>query len=94
MRRLVAAITRSSTFTVWFEPTGSNSCSWGHSQSATATIGGVSVPVLAAVAQGEFAGLDPVNIGPVPRELIGSGEQTVRFLFGGVNTNPVTVNIE
>lgn len=66
----------------------------GYSGSARASIGLKSVPVLAAVAQGEFAGLDQVNIGPVPRELIGAGEQTVLFSFDGVFANQVSVNIK
>ena len=38
---------------------------------ATATLGGVRVPVQALQAQGTFAGLDQVNLGPLPREVAG-----------------------
>ncbi len=61
---------------------------------ATATIGGVTVPVLAAVAQGQFEGLDQVNIGPLPRTLMGKGSLTIQLTVDGVLANPVTVAIE
>lgn len=59
----------------------------------TATVDGVSVPVLAAVAQGQFQGLDQVNIGPLPPSLAGRGEVSVVFTVEGKTTNPVTVNV-
>ncbi|MEO5925152.1 MAG: carboxypeptidase regulatory-like domain-containing protein [Bryobacteraceae bacterium] len=58
-----------------------------------ATIGGLSVPVLAAVAQGQYAGLDQVNVGPLPIALAGRGEVSVNFQVDGRATNPVTVNV-
>lgn len=39
--------------------------------SVTATIGGLAVPVLGAVAQGQFEGLDQAVVGPLPRSLGG-----------------------
>lgn len=63
------------------------------SQSVTATIGGVNLPVLAAVAQGEFAGLDQINAGPVPRTVAGRGELDVVFTVDGRRANTVRVNI-
>jgi len=65
----------------------------GNSQSVTATIGGVELPVQAAVAQGEFAGLDQINAGPVPRTVAGRGELDVVFTVDGRRANTVRVNI-
>ncbi|MEP6963002.1 MAG: hypothetical protein ABI995_13055, partial [Acidobacteriota bacterium] len=45
----------------------------GYAQSVTATLGGVNVPVLGALPQPEFQGMDQVNIGPIPRSLAGRG---------------------
>ncbi len=64
-----------------------------HASPVTATIGGLDVPVLAAVAQGQFAGLDQINVGPLPAALAGRGEVNVNFLVDGRATNPVTVSI-
>ncbi len=65
-----------------------------HVQPVTATIGGLAVPVTAAVAQGQFAGLDQINVGPLPRELAGRGQVDVVFDVDGQLTNPVTVSIQ
>ena len=45
----------------------------GFVSEVSATVGGIDVPVLAAVAQGQFVGLDQVNVGPLPRALAGRG---------------------
>jgi len=58
-----------------------------------ATIGGVAIPVLGAVAQGAFVGLDQVNLGPIPRSLIGSGEVEIILTVDGVEAAAVTVVI-
>ena len=60
---------------------------------ATATVGGVDVPVLAFAAVPQFAGEDVVNIGPLPRTLAGRGEVSVVLTFDGKPANPVTVSI-
>lgn len=65
-----------------------------HRAPVAASIGGVSVPVLAAIAQGQYAGLDQINVGPLPSSLIGKGEVTVVFNIDGALTNPVTVAIK
>ncbi|MEP6961585.1 MAG: matrixin family metalloprotease [Acidobacteriota bacterium] len=64
-----------------------------HAGPVTASIGPVSVPVLAAVAHGQFPGLDQTNIGPLPPSLAGKGEVPVVFQVDGETTNPVTVQI-
>jgi uncharacterized protein (TIGR03437 family) len=63
-------------------------------RSASCRIGGVDVPVIGAVAQGEFLGLDQVNVGPLPMSLAGRGEVTVEFVFDGIAANAVTISIQ
>ena len=46
----------------------------GFTSQVTATVGGENVPVLGPGPQGQFVGLDQVNIGPLPRSLAGRGE--------------------
>lgn len=58
---------------------------------ATATIGGVFVPVAGPVAQDQYAGLDQVNLGPLPQSLIGRGEVPVVLTVDGKTANSVTV---
>jgi len=55
------------------------------------TVGGQAVEVLAAVAQGDFVGLDQVNV-RLPRGLMGSGEVNVVLSADSRNANTVTVN--
>ena len=58
------------------------------------TIGGVVVPVLSASAQGQFQGLDQVNVGPLPQSLAGKGNANVVLTVDGLTANTVTVNIQ
>lgn len=62
--------------------------------SVSCTIGGQPVPVLGAVAQGQFLGLDQVVVGPLPRSLAGAGEVDVVCRFSGITANTVTVAIK
>jgi uncharacterized protein (TIGR03437 family) len=62
-------------------------------QKATATIGGIGVPVAGPVAQGQYEGLDQVNLGPLPASLAGRGEVTIALTVDGKAANAVTVNI-
>jgi uncharacterized protein (TIGR03437 family) len=57
-----------------------------------AAIGGVDAPVLFAGAQGEFAGLDQVNL-QVPVALRGRGDVPVVLTVDGQTTNTVTINV-
>jgi uncharacterized protein (TIGR03437 family) len=57
-----------------------------------ATIGGVDAPVLFSGAQGEFVGLDQINV-QLPQSLQGRGEASVVFSIDGQQTNPVTINV-
>ena len=59
-----------------------------------ATIGDSAVPVLFAGAQGGFAGLDQVNIGPLPRSLAGAGEVNVVVTAAGTTSNTVTIVVK
>ena len=56
----------------------------------TATIGGVSVPVAFAGAQGTYPGLDQINI-PLPQSLIGRGKVDVIVTAAGKPSNPVNI---
>ena len=67
----------------------------GVSGEVTATVGGANVKVLGALAQGEFVGLDQVNIGPLDRDTFeGRGEVDLVFTVEGKATNTVTVNFQ
>jgi uncharacterized protein (TIGR03437 family) len=60
----------------------------------TATVGGLTIPVLYAGAQSEYPGLDQINIGPLPRTPSGQGQEvTVLVKMDGKETNPVTIAI-
>lgn len=59
----------------------------------TATIGGADIPVLFAGAQGSFIGLDQINLGPIPRELIGRGTADVVVTVNGQRANVVQICI-
>ena len=60
----------------------------------TATVGGEPVPVLAAGAQGEFAGLDQVNIGPLPRTLAGRGRVDIMLTIDRKKANTVSMAVK
>lgn len=62
--------------------------------SLTAQVGGTTVPVSFAGPQGEYAGLDQVNIGPLPRSLAGKGEAAVVVAAGRFKSNTVSVTIQ
>lgn len=57
-------------------------------------IGGAAVPVSGAAAHSIFAGLDQVNVGPLPRTLAGKGEASLVLTIDGKTTNAVTVNVK
>ena len=58
----------------------------------TAQIGDVTVPVEYAGAQGQFVGLDQINI-LLPQNLRGKGLVNVTVTIDGKTTNPVQINI-
>lgn len=59
----------------------------------TASVGGVDVPVFFAGEQGQFAGLDQVNIGPLPLSLGGEGLIDIIVRIDGVVSNTVRANM-
>ena len=59
----------------------------------TCMIGATNVTVLAAGAQGQFAGLDQVNV-QLPASLKGAGTVNVVFTVNGQTANPVTISIQ
>jgi len=61
--------------------------------SVTATIAGQGIPILGAVAQPTDAGLDQVDIGPLPPSLP-SGNQTLSITVDGLSTNSVLVRLQ
>lgn len=67
----------------------------GGAKKVQATIGGREVPVMFAGEQdGRLAGLDQVEIGPLPRSLTGAGEVNVAVTAAGITSNTVTIVIE
>jgi uncharacterized protein (TIGR03437 family) len=68
----------------------------GHSDLAhfSAQVGAEGVGVLYAGPQGEFAGLDQINIGPLPRSLSGRGMVDVQITANGSSSNAVQVAIQ
>jgi uncharacterized protein (TIGR03437 family) len=65
----------------------------GAAGQATAAIGGTAVSVAGPVAQSQYAGLDQVNLGPLPRTLTGRGEVTVVLDVDAKLSNAVSVSI-
>jgi uncharacterized protein (TIGR03437 family) len=56
-------------------------------------VGGVNVAVVGAAAHSQFAGVDQVNIGPLPRNLAGKGDVSIVFKVDGKTANSVRVNV-
>ncbi|MBY0507066.1 MAG: hypothetical protein K2X03_24325 [Bryobacteraceae bacterium] len=57
---------------------------------ATATVGDIQVPVAGPVAQGQYLGLDQINLGPIPLR-IGLGQKQIVIRQGDDLANIVTV---
>ncbi len=64
----------------------------GLGSAVTAAIGGQPAEVLGAAAQGQYAGLDQVNV-RLPRALAGRGEVPVELTVDGKKANTLTVSI-
>ncbi|HZT32485.1 MAG TPA: hypothetical protein VFA33_21530 [Bryobacteraceae bacterium] len=58
------------------------------------SVGGADVPVLFAGAQGQYSGLDQINIGPLPRTLVGRGEVDVLLTCADQQANPLRVSFK
>lgn len=59
----------------------------------TANLGGVNLPVFSAGPQGDLAGLDQLNLGPVPRSLAGRGVVDLVVTVDGKAANTVQFSI-
>jgi uncharacterized protein (TIGR03437 family) len=59
----------------------------------TITVGGINVPALFAGPQGDFSGLDQVNL-RLPRTLIGRGDVDVVLTVDGQVSNTVRINVK
>ena len=57
-------------------------------------LGGTDAPVSFAGAQGGFAGLDQINVGPLSRSLAGRGEVEVLLTVEGKTANTVRIAIK
>ncbi|MDX2033280.1 MAG: CotH kinase family protein [Blastocatellia bacterium] len=57
-------------------------------------VGGQAVPVLFSDAQGSLVGLDQVNIGPLPRTLLGKGAVKIVMAVNGRDANQLTITIQ
>lgn len=67
--------------------------SWQPSRAAPASPEGGPPSAASQVPQGEFAGLDQVNVGPLPRSLAGAGEVNVIVAATETASNTVTIVI-
>jgi uncharacterized protein (TIGR03437 family) len=65
-----------------------------HAGSVTATVNGVSIPVVFSGAQGSFPGMDQLNLGPLPASLTGSGLVNLVITVDGQAANTVTIRIQ
>lgn len=65
-----------------------------HGGSLTATVNGTNVPVAFFGAQGSDAGLDQINLGPLPASLAGAGIVNLILTADGQAANTVTVAIQ
>lgn len=65
-----------------------------NAKNVAATVGGINVPVLFAGAAPVYAGLDQVNIGPLPRALAGQGSVNIVLTANGLAANTVNVSIK
>jgi uncharacterized protein (TIGR03437 family) len=66
----------------------------GFSQSASALVGGFPVPVIGPVAQSQFAGMDQVNLGPLPPSLQGAGTVSITVRLDGEDSNSLTFFVQ
>lgn len=65
-----------------------------NAKSVTVTVGGLNVPVLFAGAAPVYAGLDQVNIGPLPSMLTGRGSVNIILTADGEIANTVNMTIK
>ncbi len=61
---------------------------------AKLAVGGETIPITFAGAQGQFEGLDQINAGPLPVTLSGKGEVTIVFTADGKTANTLTMQVK
>jgi uncharacterized protein (TIGR03437 family) len=66
----------------------------GANGATTAAVGGTAVGVAGPVDQGQFVAVDQMNLGPLPRTLIGRGAVNITGLAGGKALNTVSVTFQ
>jgi uncharacterized protein (TIGR03437 family) len=66
----------------------------GKAKSVTASVNGANVPVIYFGAQAASAGLDQINVGPLPAGLAGAGVAKLVIVADGETANTVTLNIQ
>jgi uncharacterized protein (TIGR03437 family) len=66
----------------------------GFRGNARAEIGDLFTPILSIGAQGEYDGLDQINIGPLPRQLSVGAEWDIELTVDGVLANRVTLRTQ
>jgi len=65
-----------------------------HAGTVQATVNGAGVPVIYFGAQADYAGLDQINLGPLPGSLAGAGPVPIAITADGAAANPVTAAIQ
>ena len=65
-----------------------------HASAVTATMGGTPVSVIYAGAQGTLAGLDQINVGPLPQSLAGQSSLNLVVTVDAITTNTVTLSFQ
>ena len=58
------------------------------------TVGGISLPVAYAGEQNQYLGLDQINAGPLPVELVGRGTANVTVRVGSAISNTLQVLLQ
>jgi uncharacterized protein (TIGR03437 family) len=66
----------------------------GLNLTASATVGGVSVPVVYIAASSQYQGIDQIAIGPLPASLAGRGFVPVQITVGAQMANQVGLDIQ
>ncbi len=61
-----------------------------HMGNVSVKVNGIEAPYSGPVDQMQFAGLDQLNVGPLPRSLIGGGEVDIEVMIDGKDANVVT----
>ncbi len=58
------------------------------------TLGAVTLPMLDSETQSQFIGLDQINIGPMPAELLGRRDLRLVLTVDGVRSNALSISLQ